>query len=119
MGNKLNNPNTSQKSYWKIIDKCKVAKIPLLVNNLYTLNCRAKLFADFYSQQGKPVINQCFTRFQLLDKWKNKTDTYRKRGYYFINPQVNLNKANGSDGISGQMLLLCLRIISRNILSTM
>ena len=39
--------------------------------------------------------------------------------------KLNLNKANGSDGISGQMLLLCddsvilpLRIICGNILST-
>ena len=40
MGNKLNNPNTSQKTYWKIINKvmnkCKVPKIPpLLVNNFF------------------------------------------------------------------------------------
>ena len=64
MGNKLNNPNTSQKTYWKIINKvmnkCKAPKIPpLLVNNLFILNCREKanLFTDFFSQQCKPVIN--------------------------------------------------------------
>ena len=42
MGKKLNNPNTSQKSYWKIINKvmnkCKAPKIrPLLVNNILFL----------------------------------------------------------------------------------
>ena len=77
MGDKLNNPNTSRKSYWKTINKvtnkCKAPKIPpLLINNLFILNCRekAKLFTGFFSQQHKPVINY-------------------------------------SDGISGQMLLLC------------
>ena len=43
MGKKLNNPNTSQKSYLKIINKvmnkCKAPKIPpLLVNNTFVLN---------------------------------------------------------------------------------
>ena len=55
MGNKLNNPNTSQKSYWKIINKvmnkCKAPKIPpLLVNNTIVLNYRekAKLVTDVF-----------------------------------------------------------------------
>ena len=47
LGNKVNNPGTSQKSYWKIINrvmnKCRALKIPpLLVNNLFILNCREK-----------------------------------------------------------------------------
>ena len=65
MGNKLNNPNTRQMTYWKIINKvnnkCKTPKIPPLhVNNLFILNCRekAKLFTDFFSQQCKPVIDR-------------------------------------------------------------
>ena len=40
LGNKVNDPSTSQKSYWKIINrvmnKCRAPKIPpLLVNNVY------------------------------------------------------------------------------------
>ena len=47
LGNKVNDPNTSQKSYWKIINrvmnKCRAPKIPpLLVNNVFILNCRIK-----------------------------------------------------------------------------
>ena len=46
LGIKVNNPSTSQKSYWKIINrvmnKCRAPKIPLLVNNLFILNCREK-----------------------------------------------------------------------------
>ena len=64
MGDKLNNPNTSRKSYWKIgnnvMNKCKAPEIPpILVNNLFILNCRekAKMFTDVFSQQCKPVIN--------------------------------------------------------------
>ena len=58
LGNKANNPNTSHKSFWKIINrvmnKCRAPKIPsLLVNNLFILNCRekARCFNDFCSQQ--------------------------------------------------------------------
>ena len=64
LGKKANNPNTSQKSFWKIINivmnKCRAPKIsPLLVNNLFILNCRekARYFNDFFSQQCKLVIN--------------------------------------------------------------
>ena len=47
MGKNLNNPNTSQKSYWKIINKvmnkCKAPKTPpLLVNNIFVLHYREK-----------------------------------------------------------------------------
>ena len=55
LGNKVNNSGTSQKSYWKIINrvmnKCRAPKIPpLLVNNLFILNCRekAQYFNDYY-----------------------------------------------------------------------
>ena len=56
MGNRLNNPNTSQKSCWKIINKvmnkCKALRIPpLRLNNTFILNCKqkAKLFTEFFS----------------------------------------------------------------------
>ena len=47
LGNKVNDPNTSQKSYWKIINrvmnKCRTPKIPpLLVNNVFILDCKEK-----------------------------------------------------------------------------
>ena len=55
LGNKVNDPGTSQKSYWKIINrvmnKCRAHKIPpLLVNNMFILNCseKAKLFNDCF-----------------------------------------------------------------------
>ena len=64
LGDELNNSNTSQKSYWKIINrvmnKCRAPKIqPLLINNLFILNCKgkAKYFNDFFSQQFTLIVN--------------------------------------------------------------
>ena len=55
LGNKVNDPSTTQKSYRKIINrvinKCRAPKIPpILVNNIFILNCseKAKLFIDFF-----------------------------------------------------------------------
>ena len=64
LGNKVNDPNISQKTYGKIINrvmnKCGVPKIPpLLVNNVFILNCseKAKPFNDLFSTQCTPRIN--------------------------------------------------------------
>ena len=53
LGNKVNDPSTSQKAYWKIINrvmnKCRAPKIPpLLVNNMFILNCREKVKLIIY-----------------------------------------------------------------------
>ena len=133
LGNKANNPNTSQKSFWKIInrimDKCRSPNIPpLLVNNLFILNCREKArhFNYFFSQQCKLVINNSvlptFTFF--TDKRINYVTIDNDQIISLIQ-KIDPKKATGSGGISGQMLLLCdesvilpLQIIFTNILST-
>ena len=133
LGNKVNNPVTSQKSYWKIINrvmnKCRAPKIPpLLVNNLFILNCRdkARYFNEYFSQHCKPVINSSvlpILRF-LTDQRIDHVAVHNDEIISLIR-KINPNKASGSDGISGQMLLLCeesvilsLQIIFINILST-
>ena len=76
LGNKVNDPNTSQKSYWKIINrvmnKCRAPKIPpLLVNNIFILNCRekAKYINNLFAKQCKPVINSsCITYTPISNK---------------------------------------------------
>ena len=115
LANKVNNPGTSQNSYWKIINsvmnKCRAPKIPpLLVNNLIILNCRenARYFNDDFSQQCKPVINN--SGLPILRFLPNKRiDHVPIENDEFISliRKINPNKATGSDGISGQMLLLC------------
>ena len=64
LGNKVDDPNTTQKLYWKIINrvmnKCRAPKIPpLLVANTFILDCakKAKLFNDFFTEQCRLIIN--------------------------------------------------------------
>ena len=133
LGNKVNSPGTSQKSYWKIINrvmnKCRAPKIPpLFVNNLFILNCRekARFFNDYFSQQCKPLINNSVLPiFRSLTNKKINHVTIGNDDIVSLIRKINLNKATDSDGISGQMLLLCdesvilpLQIIFTNILST-
>ena len=133
MGNKVNDPGTSQKYYWKIINrvmnKCRAPKIPpLLINNRFILDCRekAKLFNDFFSQQCKPIINNSvLPDFTFLTNKRIDQITIRNDEIVALIRNINPNKATGSDGISGQMLLICddsvilpLKIIFSNILST-
>ena len=106
------------------MNKCRAPKIPpLLVNNLFILNCKekAKLFTDFFSQQCKPVINH-----SILPNFNYLTNEEIEQIHIENEDIISLipNNANGSDGISGQMLLLCddsvilpLKIMFRNILS--
>ena len=92
------------------------------------MDCRekAKLFNDFFPQQCKPVINvsvlpiSIFLTEKRIDQLSIGNDEIIS-----LIRNINPNKATGSDGISGQMLLLCddsvilpLKIIFRNILLT-
>ena len=115
MGNKVNYPGTSPKSYWKIINrvmnKCKAPKIPpLLINNRFILDCKekAKHFNDFFSQQCKPIINSSVLPISifLAEKRIDQLNIGNDEIIALIR-NINPNKATGSDGISGQMLLLC------------
>ena len=109
------------------MNKCRAPKIPpLLVNNVFILNCKekVKIFNDYFSQQCKTVINNSMLpnlNF-LTDK---QIDHITIQNEISIIRKINPNKATGSDGISGQMLLLCddsvilpLKIIFDNILLT-
>ena len=64
LANKLNDPNTSAKTYWSIIKTLfngkKVPVIPpLLVNNKLVTNFKdkANIFNDFFSKQCQPIPN--------------------------------------------------------------
>ena len=105
---KLNNLNTTHKSYWKIINrvmnKRSTPKIPpLLVNNLFILNCKekAKYFNDFFSQQCMPIVNSSV--LPVLNLFTEKiTDHISIKNDEIISliRKINPDKAAGSDGIS-------------------
>ena len=133
LGDKLNNPNTSQKYYWKIINrvmnKCRTPKIPpILVNNMFSINCKEKAnhFNDFFSKQCTPIINSSVLPvLNFLTEKRTDHITIKNDEIISLIRKINPGKATGSDGISGQMLLLCddsvilpLKIIFSNIMST-
>ena len=107
------------------MNKCKA---PKNVNNLFILNCKEKanLFTDFFSQQCKTVINHSILpNFNYLTNKKIEQIPIEHKDIISLIRKVNPNKANGSVGVSGQILLLCddsvilpLKMIFRNILST-
>ena len=114
LGNKINDPDTSQKVYWKIINKvmnkCRAPKIPpLLVNNRFVMISRdkARYFNDFFSNQCKSIINNSV--LPALNFFTNKRIDYVtiENEEISLARKINPNKATGSDGISDKMLLLC------------
>ena len=115
LGNKVNDPNTSQKSYWKIIsrvmNKCRTPKSPpLLVNNVFILGCKekAKLFNDFLSNKCRLIANNnVLSTFNFLTDKRIDQISIKKDEIVYLARNLNPNKASGSDRISGQMLLVC------------
>ena len=133
LGNKVYDPATSQKYYWKILNqvmnKSRAPKIPpLLFNNAFILNCaeKAKLFNDFFGKQCKPVANgSVLPYFKFVTNKRISTISIENHDIISLVRKLNPSKASGSDGISGQMLLLCdnsvtlpLQIIFNTILKT-
>ena len=110
------------------MNKCKAPKIPpIRVNNLFILNCRekAKLFTDFFHSNANLLLITVLPNFNYLTNEKIGRIPIENNDIISLIRKLNSTKANGFDGISGQMLLLCddsvilpLRIIFRNILST-
>ena len=132
-GSTLADPNTSKKAYWKIVNKlmnkCRSPKIPpILVNNKFIINCKDKatLFAEFFSQQCKPVTNDNILPIcNFVTESRFDTLNISDAEIVLLIRKLNAKKASGPDEISSRMLLLCddtivppLRIIFSNILTT-
>ena len=133
LGNNANNPNTSQKSFWKIINRvmnrCRGPNIPPLLGNNWFSSIAEKtqdISMTFFHNSASLVINNSvlstFTFF--TDKRINYVTIDNDQIISLIR-KIDPKKATGSHGISGQMLLLCdesvilpLQIIFTNILST-
>ena len=132
LGNKLNDSGTSHKCYWKIIhrvmNKSRAPRIPpLLVGNSLILNLseKAKMFNDFFSNQCTLILNDSvLPPFNFVTDKRINDIQIRNDEILQLIRNLNPNKATGSDGISGQMLLLCddsvvlpLKIIFQNVLN--
>ena len=106
------------------MNKCRAPKLPpILVNNLFILisKVKARYFNDFFSNQCMPIINNSvLPALSFLTNKRVDNVTVENKEIISLVRNINPNKAMGSDGISGQMLLLCdlpLQLIFRNILS--
>ena len=133
LGNKLIDSKTSQKSYWKIINrvmnKCKAPKIPpILVGNKYIINCKekAEMFASFFSNQCKLIMSDSILPdLTYLTNTRLDNIPFTEDDILLLIRNLQPGKANGPDEISARMLLLCddsvvlpLKLIFQNILLT-
>ena len=133
LGMEANNPDTSKKTYWKILNKvlnkCKAPKIPpLLVDGTFITNCgdKAKLFNDFFLNQCKPLVNgSVLPPLNILTNSRIDHFEISDEDILSLIRHLNSKKAMGHDGLSSQMLILCdysivppLKIIFQNILKS-
>ena len=111
------------------MNKCRAPKIPpLFINNQFILDCKekAKYFNELFSQQCKPIVNNSVPpNLTVLTDQKIENISIENCDIISLIRNINHNTASGSDGISGQMLLICdetvvstLKIIFRNIIET-
>ena len=133
LGEKINDPSTSQKCYWKVLNrvmnKCRVSKIPpILVGNTFVFDCeeKARLFNDYFARQCKIIENESeLPPLEYHTHHRINNIIIDENKILPLIRNLNPNKAMGSDGISGKMLLICdqtvvlpLTIIFRNILAS-
>ena len=133
LGDKLADPKTSQKSYWKIINRvmnrCRAPKIPpLLVNGTFVLDAmqKARNFITFFSNQCKPIVNDSsLPDLTYLTNHRLENIPITKIDILSQVRSLNINKSSGPDGISARMIsisdesiVLPLKIIFSNILTT-
>ena len=129
LGNILDNPNTPQKSYWKLINRVmNISRAPKIPPLMFVLNCKEKAiyFNELFSEQYKTIVNSSVLPV-LNFHTEKRIDHIALENDEIISSiqKINPSKATGSGGISGQMLRLCddsvilpLNIIFSNILST-
>ena len=111
------------------MNKSRAPKIPpLKINDKFVMNCeeKAKLFNDFFSKQCKPnVNNSTLPPFTPLTNSFLSNITFHDCDILSLLRNIDPNKSNGPDMITGKMIGLCddsivlpLQIIFTNILRT-
>ena len=132
-GEKLADPTTAKKTYWKILNKflnkSNIPRIPpLLVNNKFITNCKekAKIFNEYFVSQCTP-FNNCSSlpAFDFITDQRLSDIGVSSAEIIEIISKLDTNKSHGHDNLSVQMIKICgedlavpLKIIFDNILST-
>ena len=113
---KLNNPNTSAKTYWSILksfyNDSKVPLIPpLVVNNkiVSDFTKKANIFNDFFTLQCTPLNNCSVLPAKLTFKTQTRLNSicFEEDDILKIIRNLNVDKAHGHDNISIRMLKIC------------
>ena len=112
---KLNDPITAPKTYWKIINRFLSKKkipaiLPLLVNGeiISNFSQKASIFNNFFASQCTPLQNSsCLPIFYLRTDETLSTLNIRDDDTFAIIKNLNPNKSHGWDNISIRMIKLC------------
>ena len=121
LSKKLNDPNTSAKTYWSILKSFyKSTKVPLipplLVNNKIVSDFteKANIFNDFFASQCTPINNSSKLLSRKSFKTNNRllTLNINKDDILKIIRNLNVNKAHSHDEISIRMLKICDSVIT-------
>ena len=133
LGEKLADPATGQKTYWKILNKflnkCKIPRIPpLFFQNKFITSCKEKasIFNNFFLTQCTPLVNNSnLPELHFLTNSRISDFEINLNELSDIISGLNTKKAHGPDHISANMVKLCghnlcipLKIIFENILET-
>ena len=113
---KLNNPQTSLKTYWSVIRSCcngiTIPIIPpLSVNGKIVTNFKEKanLFNKYFSSQCTPLPNDSKLPENQTYITETKLSSFdiEDEDIYKIIKTLDINKAHGHDEVSIRMLKLC------------
>ena len=115
LGNKLADPSTCRKSYWKIVNRvmnrCKAPKISLVLNSngfIFDAKEKANEFNEYFSSQCKPLANDStLPCLHHLTNGRLNHIPFTAEGILVLIRTLNKNKSCGPDGISARMLSLC------------
>ena len=115
LGKKLNDPQTSPKTYWSILkrflNKIKIPTIPpLLVNGTFETDFRKKagIFNTFFADQCSIINNGSVLPVINYKTHKRLTNiTISPEDLSSMIKDLNPNKAHGHDNISIKMIKIC------------
>ena len=117
---KLNNPNTSAKTYWSTLksfyNDCKVPLIPpLLVNDkiVSDFTKKARIFNDFFTFQCTPLNNSSVLPAKVTFKTQSRLNCicFEEDDILKIIRNLNIDKAHCHDNISIRMLKICHSVV--------